>query len=230
LYFVRPNGQRIIESRIDLAAPHRLLLEYTQLMMGGLLYSHQQPPERCLLIGLGGGAMVHFLNRVFPGIALDVVELQPSIIELAHSAFGVRPGPGTRIMQGDGAEFVRGRRPYDVIFVDGFLHPGTPGTDSNGTPVDLKGRAFLADLIASLKQRRGVVVFNLNEGPETARDLVTLRNTFAHVRFLRHDGNIIAVALPDGTPAPTASQLASRARNLDRALPNDSTFAFRHLV
>ena len=232
LYFVSSGGDRIIESRIDLAAPHRLILPYTRLMMAGLMYARAR---QCLLIGLGGGAMVHFLNRVFPAIQLDVVELQPSIIALATSAFGVRPAPGTRILQGDGALHVAHRQPrYDVIFVDGFLQPGTPDTDSNGTPNNLKGQAFAANLIASLGPvgggGGGVVVFNLNEGPQTPLDIATLKSSFGHVRFLRHGGNVVAICLPPGATPPTPRQLTAQAKTLDRALPPDSTFTFHELA
>jgi spermidine synthase len=232
LFFVRPNGEAIIESRVDMRAPHRLILEYTQLMMAGLLYSGEQPAERCLLIGLGGGAMVHFLSRVLPSIALDVVELQSRIIDLARKSFGVDTAAGGRIMQGDGGEFVAaaptGR--YDIVFVDGFLHPGTAGTDPSGVPVDLKGRAFFDNLKRIVKPGTGLVVFNLNEGAHTPSDLAALRVAFGHVRLLQHDGNIVAIALPGGTPVPSPNQLRQRAGALDVQMPNDSTFFFRDFL
>jgi spermidine synthase len=228
---VRDSGEKIVESRVDLAAPHRLVLHYTRLMMTGLLYCTPHPPRRALLIGLGGGGMVHFLNRVFPAIQLDVVELQPRIIRLAREAFGVRPpmiGPNTRIMQADGGSFVA-QQPgaqYDLVFVDGFLHPGTPGTDPSGVPANLKGADFLRKLVRIL-QPGGVVVFNLNEGSHTPSDTALLKQTFANVQFLRHNGNLIVVCPRE---MPNRPELQKRAAKLDQSMPRDSTFFFVDLV
>jgi spermidine synthase len=221
----------IVESQVDLARPHRLMLSYYRAMFASLLFV--PPPfdssRRTLLIGLGGGAMVHFMNHVFPKMHLDVVELNPSVIRLAYDVFGLRPNvPTTRIVQADAFDFVR-RAPsasYDVVMMDAFLHP-TEGTDATGVPLHLKTNAFTRDL-KRLLVPNGVAVFNLNDGPQTADDLANLRAVFPVTYTMVRGGNIIVVALSTRS-IPTSETLSSRAMHVDRQLPQDAGFSFADL-
>ena len=57
MYFIRPNGQELLETEIDLTRPELLQVRYTQDMLAVYpFFDHK--PEHALLIGLGGGAMV----------------------------------------------------------------------------------------------------------------------------------------------------------------------------
>ncbi|MCE5299423.1 MAG: fused MFS/spermidine synthase [Spirochaetia bacterium] len=68
-----------------------------------------------LVIGLGGGALPHRLNKT--GIIPDVVEIDPAIADAARKYFKYR-GP---VVIDDGRHYVRtcGKK-YDVILVDAF--------------------------------------------------------------------------------------------------------------
>lgn len=120
LYF----GTRHRQTRMDLLQPTALLLEYTQVMVMSLLFSPQ--PRRALVVGLGGGALVKFLLRHCPGCRVDVVELRPAVVDVAHRFFDVpKQDPRLRVHTEDGAQFLvnaaaRTPRLYDLIFVDAF--------------------------------------------------------------------------------------------------------------
>jgi spermidine synthase len=60
--------------------------------------------------------------RSYPGIALEVVERESRVVELARDWFDVAAIPGLRLHVGDGAEFVRDAAPacFDVIVVDAY--------------------------------------------------------------------------------------------------------------
>lgn len=226
LYFVRDNGQEVVETSIDLRSPHLLQIQYTQLMFVRLLY--QPEPEASLIVGLGGGAMVRFLNHFFPQVRVDVVEIDPLIVAIARRYFGTEPRPGTRIFTEDGLAYL-GKTPerYDVIYMDAFLKPGGD-TDTTGVPLRLKGVAFLKSLHERLRPG-GLVVFNINASEETEVDLATIRRAFPAVDVYRVPGTGTVVAV--GGPRermPGDPELRERARALDRR--RDHGFSFERLL
>lgn len=226
LYFVRDSGQEVVETSIDVKTPQFLQIQYTRLMFVSLLYRPE--PEGCLIVGLGGGAMVRFLNHFFPQVRVDVVEIDPVIVAIARQYFGTEPRPGTRIVTTDGLAYLRQTSErYDVIYMDAFLKPGGD-TDSTGVPLRLKTVAFLKGLHQRLRPG-GLVVFNINASTETAADLATIRSAFPAVDVYRVSGTgtVVAVAaLRDRMPAD--GELRERARALDRR--RDHGFSFEQLL
>ena len=65
---------------MDLRDPSALDLEYTQTMMGFLLFLPQ--PQRIAMIGLGGGSLAKFCHRYLPRTRIQVVEINPHVIAL----------------------------------------------------------------------------------------------------------------------------------------------------
>ena len=59
MYVVRDGGDLMLQTRVDLARPDRLLVGYTRGLFASYLFAPD--PERVLIVGLGGGAMVRFL-------------------------------------------------------------------------------------------------------------------------------------------------------------------------
>ena len=52
------------------------------------LSTNPQKPCRVLCIGLGGGTLPLFLAHHFPGMVIDVVEIDPVVIAAAQEAMG----------------------------------------------------------------------------------------------------------------------------------------------
>ena len=113
LYFIRPNGQQLLETEINLSRPDLLQVRYTQDMLGVYPF-FKTKPQRALLIGLGGGAMVHALRGYDPGLNLDVVEIDPVVVRFAREFFGIKsleqthtaPQGQLRIITEDGFTFL----------------------------------------------------------------------------------------------------------------------------
>lgn len=110
------------QSCIDLSDPDRLVLPYTPVVFAGLLLN--PAPERVLIIGLGGGTLANVFTALFPGIAIDAVEVDPAVIRVAEQYFNFRKSDETRVYAEDGRVFVRralrrGDR-YDFIVLDAF--------------------------------------------------------------------------------------------------------------
>lgn len=226
LYFVRDSGEEVVETSMDLRAPHLLQVAYTQVMFVSLLY--RPPPETCLIVGLGGGAMVRFLNHFFSEVRVDAVEIDPVVVALARQYFGTAAGPGTRIFAADGFDFLRTTsQRYDVIYMDAFLKPSEE-TDLTGVPLRLKTVAFLRSLHQRLRPA-GLVVFNLNYSGALQADIDGIRAAFPTVDVFRvpGSGNFVVVGSL-AERAVTDRELRRRGRELDRRA--DHGFSFERLV
>jgi spermidine synthase len=88
--------------------------------MAALALSPQS--SRILLLGLGGGAMVHYLLHYQPAARIDVVERSTMVIEAATTYFRLPTSLRLRIMQEDAQLFVTGTGlpRYDLVFIDLF--------------------------------------------------------------------------------------------------------------
>ena len=193
-------------------------------MMAGLLYP--PAPKSVLLVGLGGGAVVQFLNRYFPELQLDVVELDPVVVKVASDYFGTRESGRTRIFVGDGRDFLqRATQRYDLILLDAHLHPGAE-TDKTGHPLSLQTQAFYRSLHERLEPG-GAALFNLIARGEERPYIASICRAFAATELLWTParGNVIVVATNE---PPTDAALRARATALDRQ--GDYGFSFTTLL
>lgn len=226
MMFVRDSQEEVVESMLDLARPNRLVVPYTQFMF--LSYAYRPVQERVLIVGLGGGSMVHFLKKFDPKLKVDVVEIDPVVVNIARRFFGVASGGNVKIITEDAFKYLAGETPkYDVIYMDAFLKPSEE-TDSTGKPLNLNTVQFYRDLQSHLT-KEGVVVFNLNHHRGIREDLATMNEAFANVYpfILPENSGLVVVASTAEAPQATAATL-KQARELDRR-PN-ATFSFEQLA
>ena len=114
LYFV--NNPFVIQSEAVLSKenltvdPSALAFEYHKQMAAGILTLsnlHQQPSENPdfvsgIVIGLGGGGLMTFLQHILPDRKLAAIELDPSIVEVSKKYFGFQESDRTSVRIGDG--------------------------------------------------------------------------------------------------------------------------------
>lgn len=193
-----------IQSRMCLDDPDALDLDYTRLMMGFLLFN--PAPKHLAMIGLGGGSLAKFCHRHLPRSRIDVVEINPHVIAL-RDQFHVPPdGARFRVLEADGARFVREQAsPVDVLVVDGF--------DDLGQPPQLASCRFYEDCRDSLAED-GVMVANLHSGRAYSAPCVDrIRRSFGDRVLLvdcADDGNTIAFAFRDAPPLSRRAAARSR--------------------
>jgi spermidine synthase len=207
------GDSRVIETLMDLREPHRLQHPYSRTAMAGFLYVPQA--RHCLLVGLGGGAMVRFINRHFPEVRLDVVEIDPAVVAVASEFFGTKEGPRTRIIVADGFDYLeRASQTYDLILVDAHLDPGER-TDAAGHPLTLQSQAFFASVGRRLNPG-GVAMFNSLTGADGRRYVAGIRRAFTAVDLYEPPGagNVVAFASPRSLPDERT--LRERAAAFDR--------------
>lgn len=61
-------------------------------------------PVSVLLVGLGGGGLAQFLRDFVPNVTIEVVELDPAVLEVAQKWFGFQPDDRLTVTLGDGLE------------------------------------------------------------------------------------------------------------------------------
>ncbi len=186
------------QTALDLSRPLHLELPYTRTTMVGL--GLVPPNSRVLFVGLGGGAMPSFTRRVRPQMLVEVVELDPAVVDVAREWFGLGPDSLMTVHVGDGRAFIEGAPPYswDLIVLDAF--------SGSEIPYALATVEFL-EAVASGLDENGVVVSNLhNTSPDYGAMVATYRHVFPHVALLK---------------VPFRSQvilLASEHRSLERSV------------
>ncbi len=222
LFFVSEDGSKAIESRMNVARPQDLLVHYTRTLFASYLF--EPHPERVLIVGLGGGSMVRFLQHYEPQLEVDVVDIDPMVIDVARDLFGTRPSPTVRIFARDAFDFFADTTTtYDVIYMDVFLEPSEEGTDASGTPLRLKTRAFLRQLRDRV-HADGVVAFNVHH----LEDVEVIADVFAqtYVFGLGVPG-YVAVGTSSGERL-SSEELSERAHDLDTRF--QTSFSFVDMV
>lgn len=217
LLFVDEDGKEQCQSSLDLAAPGENQLGYTRSLFASLLFTH--PQERVLIVGLGGGGMVRFLNHAFPGVTVEAVEIDPVVVRVASVYFGTVPGPKTVIHTMDAfVYFAQEQGGYDAIYMDAFLRPpADSGLDEKTSR--LKTGEFLERLGNHLRPG-GVVAFNLIESdPGTPDDIASIRRAFSSTFLFDVPGsrNLVVIASREA-PGPGPDELRKRAVKLDEEL------------
>ena len=90
----------------------------------------RKPPKSVLILGLGGGAIIHSIRYFFPQAKITCVELDPIHIQIAKKWFNI-PKENVDVIQGDAYEFLaKNRKRYCWILDDVFQHAsGDPNRD-----------------------------------------------------------------------------------------------------
>ncbi len=209
-----------IQSRMDVRNPYALDLEYTQTMMGFLLFLPE--PRRIAMIGLGGGSLAKFCHRYLERTFIQVVEINPHVLALREH-FHVPPdGERFQVIHGDGAQFVRYRavRP-EVLMVDGF--------DSNGLPGRLCSQRFYDDCYEML-QPGGMMVANLHYGHrQYDQHLGRIQRSFGGAMLVVDDSdlsNSIVFACKGTALEAARAGVVRRPKGLDRAASEQLLDAF----
>jgi spermidine synthase len=200
----RYRSESNVHSVVNLADPDDMPAIYTRLMTMGLVYAGET--KRILMIGLGAGSVSTYLARALPEAQIDVVEIDPGVIDVAKKYFGVRETDRVHVIQGDGRVFLtRHKEPYDLILLDAFRELGVP--------FHLLTREFYT-LVRDHLAPGGAVATNVTGGTRLfTSSLVTLRAVFPTVDVYpefeeANEAQVVAVA----TPAPATDVAALKAR------------------
>jgi spermidine synthase len=140
-------------------------------------------PDRALILGLGGGTIVHLLARRFGPVPVTGVERDPRVIRLARSAFGLDL-PHLEIVEADAFQFVEDAPgPYSYIAVDLFA--------ADAIPRQVFGRPFLKR-IRGLLTSGGLAAINFFRDRRTDYHIRRIEQAFPRVEVVDSRKNVIA--------------------------------------
>jgi spermidine synthase len=148
LYFDSESTQ----SLMDMQAPIRLVVSYTETMMGFLLF--HADPKRIAMIGLGGGSLAKYCHHYLPDSSILVMENNPKVIALKGKFHVPENSVHFQVLEADGAAYLRGAdEKFDVLLVDGYT--------KLGQAAQLCSEDFYASCLACLNPN-GVLVINFS--------------------------------------------------------------------
>jgi spermidine synthase len=199
------------QSCLNLKRPREFALNYTHMVMGGLLFTTNTAPKSILVVGLGGGTIPTALREVLPEASIDVVEIDPAVTKVARRYFGFKDDSKLKVHEIDGRVYVkraiREGRKYDAILLDAFDH--------EYIPEHLLTREFLEE-VKSLLTPGGVLVGNTFSSSRLySHESTTYAAVFKTFYNLKAANRVI-VARPAGLPTP--QQMATRAQDFELAL------------
>lgn len=164
-----PQGR---QSAMYLDDTTALVLPYTRFYRLAEYYCPNM--RRMLVLGGGGFSFPKYALAQYPGLNIDVVELDPGITALARSHFGLQDHPRLRIIEEDARTFLKkNTTPYDVILCDVF-------TSHYSIPFHLVTVEAI-ELMRKSLDPNGVVLVNLLASQEggSSRFYKALHATFA---------------------------------------------------
>jgi spermidine synthase len=142
---------RTLQSAMTLKDPTALRLIYSRYTSLG--FTFRADAKKMLLIGLGGGSIPKKLNKEFPNMEIDAVELDPEVIKLAKDHFNIKEGKQLRLHAQDGRLFLtRTQTQYDIIMLDAYF--------TDAMPFHLATKQFF-ELAQKKLTPNGIVVANL---------------------------------------------------------------------
>nr|XP_046156604.1 eEF1A lysine and N-terminal methyltransferase-like isoform X2 [Oncorhynchus gorbuscha] len=171
-----PGGALEVDKGYLCCTHHRVMV--AGLAMLGVGTDHNKDVS-VLLVGLGGGGLPQFLRDFVPGARVEVVELDPAVLEVAQGWFGFTPDDRLTVTLGDGLEHINniereGGHQYDVIMFD--VDSKDPSLGMSCPPPAFVETAFL-ERVGNLLTSRGVFMLNL-----VCRDSALKKSVLGRVR------------------------------------------------
>lgn len=186
------DTEEFVQAILDLDHPEKLYLEYNRVSLLGAAL-HAGRVRSALFAGLGAGSLPGFFHRVLPRVAVEAVEIDAGMVEVARTYFDLDPGIPVHVS--DARKHLRAAgKPYDLVFVDCYI-----GSD---IPRHLTTMEFFRTARARLT-RHGVLVANLQGAPLNPRFgsmVETIRRVFPVVYLFScaESPNVVVVATREG--------------------------------
>ncbi|WP_076416685.1 spermidine synthase [Shewanella sp. UCD-KL12] len=202
-------GDNDEQSKLLKAEPHIPQHTYIQAMLLVLLFIK---PKRVIILGLGGGGLIHALRNFDTGIKVTAVELREQVISLAKRYFQLPIGKKLSLVHQDANQFLLqgDHKKADIIFADIY---GGDGVDENQL-----SEPFIENAAKMIKAE-GYLVLNCWKEHSNNRLLLSyLQKHFIEVRACLTGGGNWVVLAGKSKREITASGLKAKAHNLSQQL------------
>jgi spermidine synthase len=163
--------------------PDKIVSSYARYGLLALL-AFEQPPQRVLFIGMGGGIMPMHVRKHFPETQIDIVEIDKSTPVIAEKYFDFKKDSKMNIVIEDGRVFAnKSKEKYDIIFLDVY--------NAEGIPFQFTTTEFFTGIKEKLS-KNGVISINLaNFGKASfiASELNTIYDVFPNTFVFASEGS-----------------------------------------
>lgn len=219
------TGLYTAQTVVDMRDIHKHVAEYTHLALAGLLY--RPAPRRVCVIGVGGAVIPRSLERCFPGVEIDCIDIDPEVITAARKYFFWQPSTNVRMYAMDGRSFlnwvIANKRPkYDWIILDAF--------NDNYVPFHLTTAEFFSSVRQTLTED-GVLTMNMFIDDDLyGYEARTVNTVFGNLSaFAGHKSGNIVLAAQNGRSTPLSLDEAGRtSRSLK--LPKDARIDLKYMM
>jgi spermidine synthase len=229
------NGKRTLsfngswETTMSLTNPLAGHFEYTEYFQMPWLWNHDI--KRVLMEGLGGGSTPRAYQHFYTNVMVDVVEIDPVVVEVAKKYFTVQETPKLKIHINDGRVFLRqSTNIYDVILMDAY----STTRYGSSLPRQLVTKEFF-ELASRHLSTNGVFAYNVIGQIHGYRATLigamyrTLSKVFPNVYMYPavESENVVFVATKSPEPFTLARQLAEARQVVREGIVTLPTFLQR---
>jgi len=197
------------QSKLLKLTPHIPQHTYLQAMLLVLLFCQ---PKRVMILGLGGGGLIHALKHFDAGIKMTAVELREEVIVLSKRFFQLPVGKKLTLINQDAQSFLAQKeyKKVDVVFADIY--------DADGVDEAQLSADFIA-LCANAIKDKGFLVLNCwKEHSQNQTLLTDLQTHFVDIRAcLTGSSNWVIIASKQQQNI-SVSELKSQAQTLSKQL------------
>ena len=145
-------NNKAIQSRIEINNLYQVSLKNLQYLLGVLLFI--PPLNRILLLGVGAGSLIHFIQHQFPVAKITAVEMDAELLEIMQQhAYLPKGSTHLEYVIEDAFQFLQNnKQQFDLILVDIF--------DGQQSPAWILDRKT-SRLLQSKLSPQGAVAYNL---------------------------------------------------------------------
>ena len=187
---IKKKSKKIIDTSYLACAHHSVMIGSIGFFYEKLSLSTSK--VKCLIVGLGGGALAGYISQQFRNTYIDVVEIDPSIVRVATEHFGFNTNERLKVITCDGLKYIKDLaievqeaknievdRLYDIIMFDVDSKDSTIGMSC--PPKPFVEPDFLLSVSKCLNDR-GIFVLNI-----TCRDPTLRLEVVTDVKKVFHE-------------------------------------------
>jgi spermidine synthase len=189
-----------LQSGMYVVDPVRSDFRYTEYFH--LAWVFKRDIQSVLFLGLGGGSTPKRFHADYASISMDIVEIDPAVVEVAERYFHFEPGPRLNVIVDDARSYLeKTDKHYDLIVHDAYF--------SEAVPFHLMTREFFQLAVKRLTPM-GVFAFNLISevvGPDSTLFRAVYKcwqELFSAIHVFPVEGkrNIAMIGCLTGEPVP----------------------------
>ncbi|MDR0779090.1 MAG: fused MFS/spermidine synthase [Pseudomonadales bacterium] len=182
----------------------KLVFPYAKMVLASLMV--QERPTRILIVGLGGGTLVHTYSTLFPEANITIAEIDEAVVGVAKQFFDYQETPLIHSETVDARVFVkrqglRGAQ-YDLVILDAF--------NGEYIPEHLMTAEFLEEVKKLLPETGMVVANTFSTSRLYSAESNTYRQVFGEIFNVRMEGTGNRIIIASQQPLPDRATLESR--------------------